>query len=105
MAAPVAKGKIRLMCFGAIGFGKKSELSFVPAKTNVDAPYYVGLLEETLVPFLEKHYPDDDYIFMEDGASAHHSPVSMKWKWENIAGILKVHQTWFFRLCCFDCVA
>ena len=46
-----------------------------PRRAKVTGVYYTKHLERDLLPECVKLYPDDDYIFMQDGASSHTSKI------------------------------
>ena len=46
-----------------------------PQQAKVTGPYYTRHLERDLLPECKRLYPDDDYIYMQDGASSHTSNI------------------------------
>ena len=46
--------------------------------------YINEFLEQRLIPFIEKHHNDLNYIFWPDLASAHRSKVAISWMSQNI---------------------
>lgn len=41
---------------------------------------YTRALFKVVVPFLDEHFPDGDFLFQDDGAPAHRSEHSTSWK-------------------------
>jgi hypothetical protein len=50
-------------------------------KVNTDV--YIGLLEKYLKPWLIENYPNEDFVFQQDGAPAHTSHRTQAWFGEN----------------------
>ena len=46
-----------------------------PQKAKVTGAYYTKHLERDLLPECSKMFPDDEYIFMQDGATSHTSII------------------------------
>lgn len=47
-----------------------------PNKARVNAQYYTNYILKRLIPAWLKMYPDNDYYFMQNGASSHTSKLS-----------------------------
>ena len=56
----------------------RSEPFFVPSKGNTNgAIYRKECIERRLIPFLQQHYADVDYIFWPDLASSHYAKYTV----------------------------
>jgi inhibitor of nuclear factor kappa-B kinase subunit alpha len=87
-ATPVNKTKhpAGVMMLGIVSSdGKKCPPIFIPSGLKVNTDVYIGLLEQHLVPWLRKNYPEGNYVFQQDGAPAHTSNRTQKWMAENLA--------------------
>jgi hypothetical protein len=62
----------KLMVWMAISSRGRSSVYFVPSKLGVNREIYIKeCINKRLVPFIKKHYSDDNYIFWPDLAPAH----------------------------------
>lgn len=64
------------MIWGAFSFEGKSELHFVNGTVN--APGYVDILEQRLIPFAER-YHSENYTFQQDNARPHTARSTMEY--------------------------
>ena len=56
---------------GVLDDGMKLPLLFVDTGVMINSHKYKSMLEIDIVPWLQNHYGDHPYIFMQDGAPAH----------------------------------
>ena len=74
----------KLLVWIAISDKGHSEPFFVPSRGNVNGEMYRReCIEGRLVPFLQKHHSDGDYIFWPDLASAHYANATQELLHEN----------------------
>ena len=59
------------MVWAGVLDGMKLPLLFVDMGVMINSHKYKSMLEEDIVPWLQNHYGDRPYVFMQDGASAH----------------------------------
>lgn len=59
--------------------GKKCPIIFIPQGLKVNTAVYLDLLNEKVKPWLEKTYPDGNYVWQQDGAPAHTSRTTQEW--------------------------
>jgi hypothetical protein len=57
---------------------------FQKAEAIKSSIYIEECLEKRLLPFIHKHYPDFNYLFWPDLASAHYSKETVAWMEENV---------------------
>lgn len=50
---------------------------------NINAQKYLDILDENLWPVLARHFPDDNYIFMDDNAPVHRARLVKNYLEEN----------------------
>lgn len=58
-------------------------------KGAMDAGVYQTLLESFLIPHLEDSFPDDDFVFQQDGATCHMAKSTMNWLQQKKIPIVK----------------
>ena len=97
---------------GVLDDGMKLPLLFVDMGVKINSHKYKSMLEEDIVPWLQNHYGDRPYVFMQDGAPAHtarlfqefcsevfsfvlvEGNVAPKQPWPQSDGLLCVIHTW-----------
>jgi inhibitor of nuclear factor kappa-B kinase subunit alpha len=73
----------KIMVCAAVSYRGKSNLLIVdPAKTKVDSGEYQRVLKK-LFPAIRKLYPEEDWIFIQDGAPSHRSQSTQSFLVEN----------------------
>jgi len=67
----------KLMVSAGISWLGKTRIHFIDtAKTKVNSESYINLLDNGLLPDCRRMYPNNDYIFQQDGAPSHTSRVT-----------------------------
>jgi len=56
---------------------------------SVNSTIYIECLEKSLLPFIQEHHADSNYIFCSDLAGAHYSGLTEKWYHENVNFVTK----------------
>lgn len=72
----------RLHVWGAISSRGKTKLAFLEGPLN--APKYVKILEQFLLPAAKKQFGDEKWCFMQDHATAHDAKSTQAWIRENV---------------------
>jgi hypothetical protein len=70
-------------CMSARGLGK---YQFIEGTVN--AVKYQEILQNSLLPSLQFLYPQDDFIFQQDGAACHTAKTTKKWFGEHNINVL-----------------
>ena len=70
-------------CMSARGLGK---LNFIDGTVN--AQKYQHILETSLLPSAQELFPNEDYIFQQDGASCHSAKSTKNWFGNNNIKVL-----------------
>lgn len=69
---PVNKHPQKVMVLGVVGSdGKKCPMIFIDANEKVNRAVYERLLDNDVIPWILKTYPDGNFVFQQDGAPAH----------------------------------
>lgn len=76
-----SKKKVSVMVWGCLCFHGMGTLSAVNG--NINAQKYLDILDENLWPVLARHFPDDNYIFMDDNAPVHRARLVKNYLEEN----------------------
>lgn len=64
----------KIMVSAGVSWRGKTRIHFIDTrKTKVNSDNYIKLLDEGLLPDCRRLYPNDDYIFQQDGATSHTS--------------------------------
>ena len=63
---------------GVLDDGMKLPLFFIDMGVMISSHKYKSVLEEDIVPWLQNHYGDRPYVFMQDGAPAHTARLVQK---------------------------
>lgn len=66
-----------VMVWGCMSGNGLSKLCFVDGTVNTEK--YESILEEYLIPFIDEHHADGNFVFQQDGATCHTSKKSMAW--------------------------
>lgn len=83
---PFHKAPAKVMVLGVVGSdGQKCPIIFVDAGEKVNADVYCRLLAKHVVPWLQKTYPNGNYVFQQDGAPAHTARSTQRFLEENMA--------------------
>lgn len=67
------------MCWAAITWDGPGPIAFLEKGETLDAPAYIGILEDFLVPFIDSWKGQshrDQVVFQQDGASCHTAKVT-----------------------------
>ena len=63
----------------------KTRLHFIDtSKTKVNSECYIKVLDDNLLPDCRTLYPDNDFIFQQDGAPSHTSRITQEHLGANI---------------------
>ena len=68
----------KVMIWGCITWFGTGTISVVDG--TLDSSGYLKLLDENLWPVVAKHFPDGEYMFMDDGASIHTAHIIREYK-------------------------
>lgn len=79
--SPGVNRRLSVMIWGSITYNGVGTLSRVNGTINSDK--YIEILENNLWPVIARHFPDDNYIFMDDNAPVHRSRVTKAYIEEN----------------------
>jgi transposase len=84
---------IKVMVWGAIGLGWKSE--FIRVQGSQTAQSYTNMLHQNgIIPILDVQYQPGNYVWMQDGASCHTAKVSIEFlEYQNVH-LLTGKQRW-----------
>ena len=67
----------KIMVSGGVSWNGKAKIHFIDTtKTKVNSENYQKLLEDGLLPDCRHLYPQDNYIFQQDGATSHTSKAT-----------------------------
>lgn len=70
----------KIMVSAGVSWSGKTDIYFIDTKTTkVDSERYIKLLDEGLLPDCRKLYPNDDFIFQQDGATSHTSRATQSY--------------------------
>lgn len=69
LVCPTHQRRLSVMIWGCVSFHGIG--TFTPVIGNIDSRKYIDILDEHLWPVLARHFPNDDYIFMDDNAPVH----------------------------------
>jgi hypothetical protein len=74
------------MVLGVIGSnGQKCPIVFVSAGERVNADVYQDLLRKHVVPWIQRTYPDGNYVFQQDSVPAHTARTTQEFLRETMA--------------------
>ena len=69
---PKNRQSLKLMVSAGVSWNGVTKPLFInPQVSKVDSVYYTNYLEKILIPSCQELYPNNDFIFMQDGASSH----------------------------------
>lgn len=63
------RGRVSIMVWGCICFEGMGTLT--PVEGNINAAKYIDIIDNNLWPVIARHFPNDDYTFMDDNAPVH----------------------------------
>ena len=64
----------KVMVSAGVSWNGKTDIHFIDTnKTNVNSESYIKLLDDGLLPDCRRLYPENDFIFQQDGAPSHTS--------------------------------
>lgn len=72
--SPGVNKKISVMIWGCINFNCVGTICRVNG--NINSQKYIKILENNLWPVVVRHFPDGNYLFMDDNAPVHRSQVT-----------------------------
>ena len=78
-----------VMVWGCVSSRGVGSLCFLSPKTTVNTEMYIDLLDAYLLPFVDKLFADDDFVFQHDLAPAHRSYKTAKYLKEKRIDILE----------------
>lgn len=73
LVCPAPRGRLSLMVWGCICYGGVGTLTHVQGKIN--AQKYIDIIDNNLWPVIARHFPDDNYTFMDDNAPVHRAHI------------------------------
>jgi hypothetical protein len=80
------KVPLKQMVLGVVASeGQKCPPIFVAAGKRINAAVYQNLLRQHVVPWLQRTYPDGNYVFQQDSAPAHAASTTHEFLSENMA--------------------
>ena len=69
----------KVMVSAGVGMRGKTRIHFIDtSKTKVNSECYIKLLDDNLLPECRTLYPDNDFIFQQDGAPSHTSKITQE---------------------------
>ena len=69
----------KVMVSAGVSMRGKTRIHFiVKSKTRVNSECYIKLLDDNLLPDCRTLYPDNDFIFQQDGAPSHTSRITQE---------------------------
>jgi hypothetical protein len=84
--SPFSKAPSMQMVLGVVGSsGQKCPIVFVGTGKEVYVDVYQDLLRQHMVPWVQRTYPDGNYVFQQDSAPAHIVPTTHAFLRENMA--------------------
>ncbi len=84
--SPFSKAPSMQMVLGAVGSsGQKCPIVFVGTGKEVYVDVYQDLLGQHVVPWVQRTYPDGNYVFQQDSAPAHIARTTHEFLRENMA--------------------
>ena len=70
----------KVMVSAGVSWNGKTQIHFIDTKTTkVNSESYMELLEGGLLPDCRDLYPEDDYVFQQDGAPSHNSNATQNY--------------------------
>ena len=72
--SPGINKKLKVMIWGCITFNGVGTLCRVDG--NINSQKYINILEDNLWPVVVRHFPGNDYLFMDDNAPVHRSQAT-----------------------------
>ena len=67
------RGRRSLMVWGCICYNGVGTLTHVEG--NINAVKYISIIDDNLWPVIARHFPDENYTFMDDNAPVHRAHV------------------------------
>ena len=80
------------MVSAGVSWQGKTDIHFIDTKaTKVNSENYIKLLvlENKLLPDCRRMYPNNDYVFQQDGATSHTSNATQRYLEENSPNFTK----------------
>ncbi|GMS98954.1 hypothetical protein PENTCL1PPCAC_21129, partial [Pristionchus entomophagus] len=74
----VKKFPTRVMFWGCITWDGPGSISFMEQGETVDGPTYLGIIEDFLLPFVDRWIGRSRAVFQQDGAPGHTAKTTMK---------------------------
>jgi len=83
----------KVMVSAGISWEGKTQIHFINTKTaKVNSESYINLLNNGLLPDCRRLYPDEDYIFQQDGAPSHTSRLTQNHLEQNTPNFIKKNE-------------
>ena len=80
----------KIMVSAGVSWQGKTNIHFIDTqKAKVNSETYINLLHEHLLPDCKTLYPQNDYVFQQDGAPSHTSRASQEYLAENTNQFIK----------------
>ena len=80
----------KVMVSAGVSWNGKTNIHFIDTnKVKVNSQTYMELLEDGLLPDCRHLYPNDTYIFQQDGATSHTSRVTQEYLEQNTPEFIK----------------
>jgi hypothetical protein len=84
--SPKSKAPLKQMVLRVIGSDdQKCSIVFVGTSEHINAIIYQDLLRQHVVPWIQRMYPDGNYVFQQDSAQAHTAQTTQQFLKETIA--------------------
>lgn len=81
-----SKHPAKVMVLGVVASdGQKCPIIFMPQSEKVNTEVYINSLTKNVLPWLRKTYPDNNYVWQQDGAPCHTSKKTQKFLQDNMA--------------------
>ena len=69
----------KVMVSAGVSMRGKTRIHFIDtSKTKINSECYIKLLDDNLLPDCRTLYPDNDFIFQQDGATSHTSRITQE---------------------------
>ena len=82
----------KLMVSAGVCWEGKTRLHIINMNEKINSNSYINLLKNSLIPDCKLLYPENDFIFMQDGASSHTSRVTQDFLKNNVPSFIDKDQ-------------
>lgn len=73
LVCPAPRRRLSIMIWGCVCFQGVGTLTDVQG--NINAKKYLQIIENNIWPVIARHFPNNDYIFMDDNAPVHRAKI------------------------------